>query len=318
MAPRVLFLGRNDWANVSHRVARGMNVAAGERIARVLLLESHPFGYLEDMLIGRSSGEGWRQWGRSADWLISTGDGEYSAYTALVNMVRVHGQQLATCHVGSAYRVAADRYNEADRQLGFARRFIGGDLFRFALDDPAAVPYFAPPDAVGELAPLGERVRIGHSPTNRDNKGTPAILEVLEDIATGALGPQVEIDLIEGVSYAEALARRSRCHIFVDQLHPEIGGFGASSVEALAAGCAVLADVHNVHPRVSDFYPAPPIVNVRNPGQLGADLRVLLRDRAELERRRRASIEWARNWANPEAVGRYWLAHLAEPTRRAA
>lgn len=318
MPPRVLFLGRNDWANVSHRVARGMNAAAGERIARVLVLEAHPFGYQEDMLIGRPAAEGWRQWGRSADWLISTGDGEYGALRSLIESVRVHGQRLATCHVGSAYRMAPERYNEVDRQLGFARRFIGGDLYRYAVDDPSAVPYFAPPDGLVEPAPPGERVRIGHSPTNRDKKGTPAILEVLEDLATGPLGPQVEIDLIEGVSYPEALARRSRCHVFVDQLEPTIGGFGASSVEALAAGCAVLADVHNVHPSVGNFYPAPPIINVRHPGELARDLALLVRDRPELERRRRASHAWALNWATPEAVGSYWLSHLAEPTRRAA
>jgi hypothetical protein len=319
MPPKVLFLGRNDWANVSHRVARGMNAAAGAPIARVLVLEAHPFGYREDMLIGRPSADGWRQWGRAADWLISTGDGEYAAFSSLCDLIQAHGQRRATCHVGSQYRAAAARYNEADSQLGFDRRFIGGDLYRFALEDRRAVPYFAPPDQVAaELAPVRERVRIGHSPTNREKKGTSAILEVLEDLATGALGPQVEIDVIEGVTYREALARRDRCHVFIDQLHPEIGGFGASSVEALAAGCAVLADVHNVHANVDHFYPRPPIIDVRHPGELARDLSLLVRDRAELERRRRASLAWAQNWATPEAVGTYWLSHLAEPPRARA
>lgn len=318
MPPRVLFIGRNDWANVSHRVARGMNAAAGERIARVLVLEPHPFGYQEDMLIGRPNAQDWRQLGRAADWLISTGDGEYHAWETLTSMVRAHGQRLATCHVGSAYRSAPGRYNETDAALGFDRRFIGGDLYRFALDDPKAVPYFAPPEGIAEVtAPIGERVRIGHSPTNRDKKGTPAILEVLEDLSTGPVGHLVEVDVIEGVTYSEAVARRSRCHVFVDQLQPEVGGFGASSVEALAAGCAVLADVHNVHPNVSTFYPPPPIINVRHPGELAKDLQVLVRDRALLEQRRRAGYEWARNWATPEAVGSYWLSHLAQLARAA-
>jgi len=319
MPPRVLFLGRNDWANVSHRVARGMNAAAGTTVARVLVLEAHPFGYREDMLIGRPSAEGWRHWGRSADWLISTGDGEYAAFTSLCNLIRAHGQRVATCHVGSQYRSQSARYNELDRALGFSRRFIGGDLYRFALEDRRAVPYFAPPDQVaGELAPARERVRIGHSPTNRERKGTSAILEVFEDIETGPLGHQVEIDVIEGVSYREALERRGRCHVFVDQLQPEIGGFGASSVEALAAGCAVLSDTHNVHPDVDHFYPRPPIINVADPGELGRHLALLVRDRHELERRRRVSLGWARNWATPEAVGTYWLSHLAEPPRAVA
>lgn len=43
----VVFLGRCDNANLSHRVARGI-VAAGGR-SRVVFTRRHPFGYVEDI-----------------------------------------------------------------------------------------------------------------------------------------------------------------------------------------------------------------------------------------------------------------------------
>lgn len=313
MPPRVLFLGRNDWANVSHRVARSMNAAAGAVVARVLTIEAHPFGYEEDMRIGHRSADGWRQWGRAADWLISTGDGEYSAFKALAEAcARSRGQipqRRATCHVGSAYRDAWAEFNRADGLIGWDLRFLGGDLFRFAIDDPRARPYFAPPDSLPfEAEPLGDRIRIAHSPSNRAKKGTAQILPVLEQLAADF--PVVDVEVIEQLGFRQADERRRRAHIFVDQMNAEVGGFGASSVEALAGGCATLADVRNVSNEVDRFYPRPPILDVRTPAELRSALVALVANQEFLEETRRRSFEWAHQVASPLAVGRYWLEQL--------
>lgn len=304
---RVLFLGRHDWANLSHRVARGLRAVGHE--ARVVVLAPHPFGYPEDWVLAResaSAGE-WREFGASADWLVSTGDGDYVAFGALAGWVARVGQRRATVHVGSRYRALHEHYDVVDAR--FARRFVGGDLYRFARADPRAVPFFCPPGetVVERVAPVGERVRVGHSPSNRRRKGTDVVLPVLD-----RLRGRIEYDLIEAVSYPAAVRRRAACHVFVDQLAPAVGGFGASAVEALAAGCAVLADVRHVCPEVDRFYERPPILDVRDADELYAELDRLVGDRAGLDRLRARSVEWARRWATAEAVGRYWISHLGD------
>lgn len=297
---RVLFLGITDWANVSNRVARGMNAAAGEQIARVVTTRAHPLGYREDHL---SVTEG-LHWTANADWIITTGDGEHDAFLKFLAAVEIKENALkAAAHVGTAYRLKPGFYNKTDRQY-FNARFIGGDLYRFA-DDPNAIPYFAPPDFVmGELTPVRNKIRIGHSPTTRASKGSAGILRVLDEFKD-----RIDVDLIEGVPYEECVARRAQCHIFIDQMNPAIGGYGASAVEGLASGCAVLADIRHVITDVDRFYPRPPILDVHSKRELRDALTFLL-DPINLKDYRERSLRWAHEVASPKAVGAYWLKHL--------
>jgi hypothetical protein len=46
---KVLWIGQWDWANTANRIARAMNGAAGEAVARVYTTNRHPFGYVEDV-----------------------------------------------------------------------------------------------------------------------------------------------------------------------------------------------------------------------------------------------------------------------------
>lgn len=297
---RVLFIGSHDWANVSNRVARAMN-ASGETVARVFTAHAHPLGYIEDMIRDRRNYRDLYDWAAGADWIISTGDGDYRFLEMATQLLPFKAEvKIATAHVGSAYRQNWKSFNRMDSN--FDKRFIGADLLRFCEDDRRVVPYFAPPgEFVWNFA--NEGTRIGHSPTSRDKKGTEAILAVLSRLP-------VEVDLIEGVRYDECQARRARCQMFVDQLQPDIGGFGASAVEALAAGCAVFADIRHVSERCWTFFPRPPIVDVRSAEDLERQLRRYMEDREALLDLRRQSFSWANEHAGPRAVSRYWLHHL--------
>jgi len=302
---KVLFVGRSDWANVSNRVARAMNEVAGATVARVLTERPHPFGYREDMVISERTHKDLLHFAAEVDWLISTGDGDYDFFRSVAYLLPLKaGARLATCHVGSAYRKNCAAYNEMDKL--FPVRFIGADLFRFARGDSRAVPYFAPPEKVsGVFASASDRPVIAHSPTNRTKKGTDAILAVLERFED-----QATVDLIEGVPFAACAARRENAQIFVDQLS-EIGGFGASAVEAMAAGCAVVANISNVVPEVFEFFPKPPIAHVRTAEEMGDVIAALLRDPELLHERQRASLAWAAECASPRAVSSYWVRNLS-------
>jgi len=308
--PRILFLGQNDWANICNRIARAMNTHAGEIVVRVATVAPHNLGYEEDPL-------GWDaatttaliEWARTADWLIAAGDGGYEYFFNILAFLHLPGenQRMATMHPGSAYRAQHALFNQVDPQF-FQRRFVAHDLYRFAAGQPNVVPFFGPANLADICDDLGEpyeRPTIAHSPSHRSTKGTAAILPVLEEFRGRA-----NIDLIEGVSYAECVERRERAQVFVDQIKPDIGGFGASAVEAMASGCAVLADYHNIVPEVWKFIPRPPVVQVGNVNELRLELDRLVANRPALEELRRESLAWAHANTAVAPLAQYWLKHL--------
>lgn len=304
--PQVLFLGRADWANICNRFARAMNATAGETVARVFTAEPHPYGYKEDVVLERGVDSDFVPWARKADWVISTGDGDYRAFAALCECLGISdGTKLGIMHSGSNYRLHHDACDRRDAELGMDVRFLGSDLYRFALDDPKAVPFFVPPETLADDLHDGP-LTIAHSPSWRDSKGTEVILPVLEKFRGRAV-----IDLIENVDYATCAARRAKAHIFVDQMEPSIGGFGASAVEALAAGCVVLADVRNVCAEVERFYPRPPIVHVGTPAALEGSIECLIEEAdTRAYHRQRSLFLWAHGWASQTALARYFWKHL--------
>lgn len=293
---RILFIGVVDWANVANRVAAGMNAAAGKTVARVFTWEPHPYRYQEDCF---SSADELRDWAAQTTWVISAGDGDYLHFRKVLKRLRfAPDARYATVHVGSAYRARPDRYNEVDAQMFFSVRFIGGDLYRFAADDPTAVPFFAPPHAVlHEVPVLDGPVRVCHTPSTPHTKGTELIKKAVPDVR-----------IVTGLSFQECAAQRGYHHIFVDQIN-DLGGYGAAAVEGLSFGCAVVGSTALMHSRVSEFYALPPIVSATR-DDVGRVVSELRRDPVALEERRSASLAWARQYATPQAVGNYWLDQL--------
>lgn len=299
---KILFTALYDWANVCNRITRALN-ANGEVVARVATMYKHPLGYAED----KGSPEELLAWTPQVDWLISGGDASYDFFNQLRSAFPFRRDvRLATMHVGSAYRNSPDALNIADARAGFQKRFIGHDLYRLAHRDPRAVAYFAPADTVlDQLPSLAGRPVICHSPTHHVTKGTEKLLPILQSFKDHA-----DIDIIEGVGFAECARRRAAAHIFVDQMCPEIRGFGASAIEALAAGCVVLADYSNSIPAVWDFFPKPPIIQVGTPEELRERIAQLVDDPTLLLVMRQMSLKWAQENTAAGPLAAWWLKHL--------
>jgi hypothetical protein len=319
--PRILFVGRWDWANLCNRIARAINAYAGEELARVATENAHPFGYRDDIVISRDGLDVVQSIAQSADWLVTTGDGDYDFLRRLLRELPLkRAARLAATHAGTAYRNDSRRMNRWDAELGVRIRFIGSDSWNLARQGPPAVPYFGTCDLAPQLRRTDGLPRVTHSPSSRATKGSQTILPVLSRLeAEGTCS----VDLIEGVPATEALERRHRADVHIDQINPAAGGFGQSAIEAMGVGCAVLCDVRHIAPAVWRFYPPPPILDVRNAHDLESWLRVLLRDLELLNRYREMSYAWSRANSAPDCVARYWLLHLhsasvAVPTRRSA
>jgi len=131
--------------------------------------------------------------------------------------------------------------------------------------------------------PESKTLKIGHAPTNRRAKGSAQIIAAIKEIQSEH---PVELVLIENLSHQESLSRKSKCHIFVDQIG-ELG-YGLNSLEALAMGiptCSCLA------PGFAEKYPEHPFV-VLNDLNIKERLRTLISD----ENLRRDLGEKGRSW----------------------
>lgn len=79
-------------------------------------------------------------------------------------------------------------------------------------------------------------IRIAHAPTNRDVKGTAFFLEAIKQLK--AEGHAIELDLIEGVTWAECLQRKAKADIYYDQVQL---GYGNNAIESWGMGIPVIA-----------------------------------------------------------------------------
>ena len=91
-------------------------------------------------------------------------------------------------------------------------------------------------------------VRIGHAPNHRGAKGTKFLADAVRRLQ--GEGHAIELDLIEGVSNDEAIARIGQCDVFVDQL---IFGYALAAIEAFALGKVVVTGIRRGDPNYTPF-----------------------------------------------------------------
>jgi len=177
---------------------------------------------------------------------------------------------------------------------------------------PDKVPYlercdgiFWPPVDVPEA---GERpsdsILVCHSPgkaSRLDWKGSACIRQAIETVA--ADNPGLVYRELRGLPHAECCLERARCDVFVDQIIGGVavpgapdwhGGIGKSGLEALAAGCRVVATGDNL-PAVCDRVESPdafPAVLTSLIGQVSENPGARFWD----------GIIWAERNASPTAV----------------
>jgi len=85
---------------------------------------------------------------------------------------------------------------------------------------------------------LNNPIRVAHAPTNRYYKNTQAIIDVCTQLESKG---KIAFDLIENIPHTDALKRKQKADIFIDQIGDRGGwGYGMNSVESLSMGiCTV-------------------------------------------------------------------------------
>jgi glycosyltransferase involved in cell wall biosynthesis len=200
--------------------------------------------------------------------------------TVLVTFQGCDVRPQAHCFCTQEHCSAEDRYRapNAARFLRYADRcfHLNPDLRRW-LPGSRFVPYasvdLAAVRSVAELPPA-DVVRVAHAPSNREVKGTAHVVTAVEQLR--AEGVAVVLDLIEGVSREEVLARVAAADVVVDQLL--IGWYGGFAVEAMALRKPVVCHIREQTPEDNPFGDELPIVHA-TPATLVERLRELARDR---------------------------------------
>ena len=94
----------------------------------------------------------------------------------------------------------------------------------------------------------GEKIRIVHAPSRRGIKGTPVILEVFDGLKEKY--PELEFQLVEGMTQEEAFRIYETADIIVDQIY--VGTYGVFSIECMAMGKPVICYIDD---RMRSHYP---------------------------------------------------------------
>lgn len=154
----------------------------------------------------------------------------------------------------------------------------------------------------------GEKIRIGHAPTNRTAKGTDAILAALQQLESEY---PIEIILIENMSHENALQLKSTCHLFIDQIG-ELG-YGLNAVESLHMGIPTCVELL---PDFEKFLEdkcggALPFYNIRR-ATLYEDVRAVLQNKNTWYQLSRQSIAWATTFHSVGAVTDRYITRIED------
>jgi glycosyltransferase involved in cell wall biosynthesis len=156
------------------------------------------------------------------------------------------------------------------------------------------------------------RLVFAHAPSNRLVKGTALILDALAELKDE--GYEFDLDLVEGVSNTQALARYGDADVVIDQLFA--GWYGGLAVEAMGLGKPVVvyireSDLRHLPEGMADDLP----FFQATPATIKEDLRRILETpRDELVARAEKSRAFVEKWHDPAAIA----SRIADDYRRAA
>ena len=155
--------------------------------------------------------------------------------------------------------------------------------------DPTLEYFYIPFDVSRQewREPPVDRLRIVHAPRNRWIKGTELLIEAVERARREV---DLEFDLVEGVTHAEAMRRKRAANLLVDQVGDHgATGYGMNSLEALAMGIPCMT---SMTPRVARALEPHPFL-LTSPDAIAGQL-----------------VEWGRNppgLARLSREGRAWV-----------
>lgn len=175
--------------------------------------------------------------------------------------------------------------------------------------------YFLPPDKttflpyaiagwkeiITQKYAIDAKIKIVHSPTNRAAKGSSYILAALENLQRKY--PNIEVEIIEHLPYAQALKKYQEAHIVIDQVL--IGWYGGFGVEVMKMGKPLAVFIRDEDLK---FIPAKmakdlkeSIINI-NPFNIEETLEKYIQNTDLLCEKSKSAVEYVHKWHDPVNV----------------
>jgi len=211
----------------------------------------------------------------------------------IIRQLKEKGKKLICCYTGSDLRTRGvipeiDKLSDVNVTVEF-------DHLRFHpaihhVPFPLDLSQF-PPSSQKE----GDTIRIGHAPTHRAAKGSDTIIPIVKKLEKAF---PVQLILIEGLPYAQALSEKSTCHIFIDQIGNL--GYGINGIEALAMTIPTCSSLASGFEKA---YPDHPFFEI-NEENLETTLITLIQDSKLRKEKGKAGSKWVKEIHDPISVVR--------------
>jgi len=224
----ILIGSSNDYAGLGHSFGNSLRSIGIDCID--VTLSKHPFNYrTESTLVTR---ETFKTLSQEADHVLI-------CHSCPTLFELNQNPNFSVVHTGTRYRESPEYFNElfqsAKTVLTDQTEFMSLGKMEYVVSGIDSNLY--------KPKPIGDKLIIGHYPSNPEVKGTSQILEMLKPFVGDK---RFEIRLgTNQVSHEEQIKRMQECDIYLELFKPELNGrpygcFGVTALEASMMGKVVI------------------------------------------------------------------------------
>jgi hypothetical protein len=202
---------------------------------------------------------------------------------------------------GTEYIKNYKKWNKSLDHMNFNRRFCEAEMIKLNPEKNIFLPH---PMEYDISIIKNSRITISHAPGLQERpkkKGTPIIISVINKLKQKY---DFDYDHIVGVPFNECLKRKSKSHIFIDQINPKVGGIGKNGYEALSLNCITLSSVNGFNDIPKKI--RPPVINVNDENELYNRLDLLLANLKDINNRMNYISKWKETINYKNTVKKLW------------
>ena len=202
---------------------------------------------------------------------------------------------------GTEYIKNYKKWNKSLDHMNFNRRFCEAEMIKLNPEKNIFLPH---PMEYDISIVKNSRITISHAPGLQERpkkKGTPIIISVINKLKQKY---DFDYDHIVGVPFNECLKRKSKSHIFIDQINPKVGGIGKNGYEALSLNCITLSSVNGFNDIPKKI--RPPVINVNDENELYNRLDLLLANLKDINNRMNYISKWKETINYKNTVKKLW------------
>jgi hypothetical protein len=225
---------------------------------------------------------------------------DYYKDSRLARKWKQEGKKIVCCYYGDDLRTRGivkevDQLSDLNLCFEYDHTLRHSDInFLFYPFDTSNIEYIS--DEVYNRTLVNGRLRIVHSPTERNIKGTPAVKAAIEKVKGVR---NIEFVMAENMFCEKVIEIKKTCHIAIDQVGNRAGtGYGINSLETLSMGLPTITDMNC---GMYTWLPENPFI-IANEGNLAEKLIEII-DNEDYRMQMRAGLrKWVEKYHSYESV----------------